>query len=110
MAIKLVNLLCWCLLFLDHRAFFAKSYGSCEKTKKPLQVSCQTKIFFSLIFFSCLDDTLRYNQENGEKKMTTLIVIGNKYKVYRNLENGKRKLLGTFKSSDDAIRFMNSVA
>ncbi len=42
--------------------------------------------------------------------MTTLIVIGNKYKVYRNLENGKRKLLGTFKSSDDAIRFMNSVA
>ncbi len=41
--------------------------------------------------------------------MTTLIVIGNKYKVYRDMENGKRRLLGTFKSSDEAIRFMNNV-
>ena len=38
--------------------------------------------------------------------MLVLIVIGNKYKVYRE-ENGKRKLMGTFKTSDDAIRFMN---
>ena len=41
--------------------------------------------------------------------MTTLIVIGNKYKVYRDMENGKRRLLGTFKSSYEAIRFMNNV-
>jgi hypothetical protein len=42
--------------------------------------------------------------------MTTLIVIGKKYKVYRDMPNGKRKLLGTFNSSDDAIHFMNTVA
>jgi hypothetical protein len=41
--------------------------------------------------------------------MTTLIVIGNKYKVYQEIGNGKRRLLGTFKSSDEAIRFMNNV-
>jgi len=36
-----------------------------------------------------------------------LIVIGKKYKVYSET-NGKRKLLGIFKTSQDAIRFMNS--
>ena len=41
--------------------------------------------------------------------MTTLIVIGNKDKVYQEIGNGKRRLLGTFKSSDEAIRFMNNV-
>jgi len=41
--------------------------------------------------------------------MTTLIVIGNKYKVYAEMGNGKRRLLETFKSSDEAIRFMNNV-
>jgi hypothetical protein len=43
-----------------------------------------------------------------EMKMTqVLIVVGNKYKVYSEA-NGKRKLLGVFKTSQDAIRFMNS--
>jgi hypothetical protein len=36
-----------------------------------------------------------------------LIMVGNKYKVYREMENGKRRLMGTFKTSQDAIRFMN---
>jgi hypothetical protein len=36
-----------------------------------------------------------------------LIVVGGKYKVYRDMGNGKRRLMGTFKTSDDAIRFMN---
>jgi hypothetical protein len=36
-----------------------------------------------------------------------LIVVGNKYKVYSE-KNGKRRLLGVFKTSDDAIRFMNA--
>ncbi len=39
-----------------------------------------------------------------------LIVVKSKYKVYREMENGKRRLLGTFKSSDEAIRFMNASA
>jgi hypothetical protein len=38
---------------------------------------------------------------------TVLIVVGKKYKVYSEA-NGKRKLLGVFKTSQDAIRFMNS--
>lgn len=44
--------------------------------------------------------------------MLTLIQTGKKYKVYRidsNKNDGKnRKLLGTFKSSEEAIRFMNA--
>ena len=36
-----------------------------------------------------------------------LIVVSGKYKVYRDMGNGKRRLLGTFKTLDDAIRFMN---
>ena len=39
-----------------------------------------------------------------------LIVVGKKYKVYRELGNGKRRLAGTFNTSDDAIRFMNASA
>ena len=43
-------------------------------------------------------------------KMETLvlIVVGGKYKVYREMANGKRRLLGSFKTSYDAERFMNS--
>jgi hypothetical protein len=36
-----------------------------------------------------------------------LVVVGSKYKVYRDMGNGKRRLMGTFKTSDDAIRYMN---
>jgi hypothetical protein len=39
-----------------------------------------------------------------------LIVVKNRYKVYRELGNGKRRLAGTFKTSNDAIRFMNASA
>lgn len=39
--------------------------------------------------------------------MLTMIQVGKKFKVYRDMENGKRRLLGVFNSSDDAIRFMN---
>ncbi len=47
-------------------------------------------------------------KEEREKVMNlVLIMVGNKYKVYREMENGKRRLMGTFKSSQDAIRFMN---
>lgn len=37
-----------------------------------------------------------------------LIVVNGKYKVYRDMGNGKRRLLGTFKTSADAERFMNA--
>lgn len=36
-----------------------------------------------------------------------LIVVKNTYKVYRDYGNGKRRLIGTFKSSIEAERFMN---
>lgn len=43
--------------------------------------------------------------------MITLIQVGKKFKVYRidpTKNDGKNKrLLGTFKTSEDAIRFMN---
>ena len=39
---------------------------------------------------------------------TILIVVNGKYKVYRDLGNGKRRLIGTFKTSADAERFMNA--
>jgi len=39
---------------------------------------------------------------------TILIVVNGKYKVYRDLGNGKRRLIGTFKTSTDAERFMNA--
>lgn len=38
----------------------------------------------------------------------TIIVVGNKFKVYRECGNGKRVLLGSFKTSHEAERFMNS--
>ena len=38
----------------------------------------------------------------------TMIVVGNKFKVYREIVNDRRKLVGTFKSEDEAIRFMNN--
>jgi hypothetical protein len=37
-----------------------------------------------------------------------LIVVGSKYKVYRDMGNGKRRLLGSFKTSSEAERFMNA--
>lgn len=37
-----------------------------------------------------------------------LIVVNNRYKVYKDLGNGKRRLLGSFKTSYDAERFMNA--
>ena len=37
-----------------------------------------------------------------------LIVVKNRYKVYKDCGNGKRRLLGTFTTSDDALRFMNA--
>lgn len=40
--------------------------------------------------------------------MQILIVVNNKYKVYQDMGNGKRRLLGTFKTSREAERFMNS--
>jgi hypothetical protein len=48
-------------------------------------------------------------KEKG-KKMTTLIliVVGKKYKVYKDMGNGKRRLLGSFNSSTEAERFMNA--
>ena len=39
---------------------------------------------------------------------TILIVVNNKYKVYKDLGNGKRRLIGTFKTSAEAERFMNA--
>ena len=36
-----------------------------------------------------------------------LIVVKNRYKVYKDC-NGKRRLLGTFKNAYDAERFMNA--
>jgi hypothetical protein len=41
--------------------------------------------------------------------MTTMIQIGKTFKVY-GYRNGRKVLLGTFKSADDGIRFMNAVA
>jgi hypothetical protein len=41
--------------------------------------------------------------------VTTLIQVGKKFKVYQELGGKNRKLLGVFKSSDEAIRFMNGV-
>jgi hypothetical protein len=45
--------------------------------------------------------------------ITSLIQVGKKFKVYQILEGKKdgknRKLLSVFKTSDDAIRFMNRV-
>lgn len=40
--------------------------------------------------------------------MTTLIliVVGKKYKVYKDMGNGKRRLLGSFNTSHEAERFM----
>jgi hypothetical protein len=38
---------------------------------------------------------------------TILIVVNGKYKVYRDMGNGKRRLIGTFKTSREAERFMN---
>lgn len=42
--------------------------------------------------------------------MTTLvlIVVGKKYKVYKDMGNGKRRLLGSFNTSHEAERFMNA--
>jgi hypothetical protein len=48
----------------------------------------------------------RYKKERM-KMNQVLIVVNGKYKVYSET-NGKRKLLGVFKTSQDAIRFMNS--
>ena len=42
------------------------------------------------------------------KMNQVLIVVGKKYKVYSET-NGKRKLLGVFKTSQEAERFMNSL-
>lgn len=39
-----------------------------------------------------------------------LIVVGRKYKVYREVNGYSRKLLGTFKSSYEAERFMYAQA
>jgi len=49
-------------------------------------------------------------KKEKEKKMTTLvlIVVGKKYKVYKDMGNGKRRLLGSFNSSTEAERFMNA--
>jgi hypothetical protein len=52
-------------------------------------------------------------KEKKEKKMETLIliVVKNKYKVYSHTTypNGySRRLVGTFKTSRDAERFMNA--
>ena len=50
-----------------------------------------------------------YNRaKEKEKKMTTLIliVVGKKYKVYKDMGNGKRRLLGSFNTSHEAERFM----
>ena len=45
--------------------------------------------------------------------MITLIQVGKKFKVYKvdptKNDGRNQKLLGTFKTSDDAIRFMNNV-
>jgi hypothetical protein len=38
----------------------------------------------------------------------TLIVVKGKYKVYWEMANGKRMLLGSFKTSAEAERFMNA--
>jgi hypothetical protein len=48
-------------------------------------------------------------KEKGNK-MTTLIlmVVGKKYKVYKDMGNGKRRLMGSFNSSTEAERFMNA--
>ena len=49
-------------------------------------------------------------KKEKEKKMTTLIliVVGKKYKVYKDMGNGKRRLLGSFNTSHEAERFMNA--
>lgn len=39
-----------------------------------------------------------------------LIVVNNRFKVYRDMGDGKRRLLGTFKTSAEAERFMNARA
>ena len=51
---------------------------------------------------------MKAQEKKGEKKMITLtmIQIGRKFKVYHD-QNGKRILLGIFKSADEAISFMN---
>ena len=36
-----------------------------------------------------------------------LIVANGKYKVYKDIGNGKRRLMGWFKTSREAERFMN---
>ena len=45
--------------------------------------------------------------------MITLMQVGKKFKVYKidptKNDGRNQKLLGTFKTSDDAIRFMNNV-
>ena len=57
--------------------------------------------------FSRLDARMSIDKKEKMKMTQVLIVVGNKYKVYSEA-NGKRKLLGVFKTSQDAIRFMNS--
>ena len=56
-----------------------------------------------------------YTRENERENMiTSMIQVGKKFKVYQVIEGeyrGKNRiLLGTFKTSEEAIRFMNRVS
>lgn len=41
-------------------------------------------------------------------EMLTIIVVNNRFKVYRDMGNGKRSLLATFKTAAEAERFVNA--
>jgi hypothetical protein len=48
-------------------------------------------------------------EKEREKDMTTMIQVGKVFKVY-GYKNGRKVLLGTFKTSDAGIRCMNAYA
>jgi hypothetical protein len=37
-----------------------------------------------------------------------IIVVGAKYKVYKDVPNNRRKLVGTFGNETDAVNFINN--
>jgi hypothetical protein len=86
------------------------SIASVESCTVSVAMVRFSKKIFSKVLTRRKPMSIIERKKEKEKKMTTLIliVVGKKYKVYKDMGNGKRRLLGSFNSSHEAERFMNA--